>query len=129
MSKAARSVFLFSIYLMGIGAVLILTPNFLLGLLALPPTDEVWIRIVGMLAFILGFYYFKAAKNDIRPFFRWTVYGRLAALLMFGLLALGGFGPPVLILFGVVDGLAAYWTHRCLKAPEDPASGVAKGSQ
>ncbi len=114
MGKAARSVYIFSIYLMGMGALLTLIPNILLGIFSLPPTDEVWIRVVGMLAFILGFYYFKAAQADIKAFFQWTVYGRLAGLLMFCLLGFGGFGPPVLILFGVVDGLAALWTHRCL---------------
>ena len=129
MSKAARSLLVFSIYLMVMGAVLTIAPNALLGLLHLPPTGEVWIRIVGMLAFILGFYYIKAAQMDLTPFIRWTVYGRLAGLLMFSILGIGGFGPPVLILFGVVDGLAAYWTYRCLKLPEDPRSGAAKDSQ
>lgn len=115
MSKAARSVFLFSIYLLVVGAVLTIAPNAILWLLNQPPTDEVWIRIVGMLAFILGFYYFKAARNDLVLFIRWTVYGRVAGFLMFFILGLGGFGPPVLIFFGLVDGAAALWTHRCLK--------------
>ena len=129
MSKAARSVFLFAIYLMILGAVITVTPNYLLGLLKLPRTDEVWIRIVGMLAFILGFYYFKAARTDLTSFFRWTVYGRMAGFLMFCLLGFGGFGPPVLILFAVIDGAAALWTHSCLKLDEGSISGVAKGSQ
>jgi hypothetical protein len=117
MSKAARSVCAFSIYLMVMGALLILVPNLLLSVLSLPRTDEVWIHILGMLAFILGFYYFKAAQADLNVFFQWTVPGRLAGFMMFCLFGFGGFGPPVLILFGVVDGLAAIWTHRCLKAP------------
>ena len=129
MSKAARSVFLFAIYLIIMGAMITVTPNLLLGLFKLPPTDEVWIRIVGMLAFILGFYYFKAAQTELTSFIQWTVYGRLAGFLMFCLLGIGGFGPPVLLLFGVIDGVAALWTHFCLKLPEDPRSGVAKGSQ
>ena len=116
MSKAARSVFLFAIYLMIMGAVIAVAPNLLLGLLHLPPTDEVWIRIVGMLAFILGFYYLKAAQTDLTPFIRWSVYGRLAGFLMFCVLGIGGFGPPVLILYGVIDGVAAIWTHHCLQS-------------
>lgn len=129
MSKAARSVYLFSIYLMAAGTLLILVPNLLLWILRLPKTDEVAIRIVGMLAFILGYYYLQASKNELKQFFQWTVYGRLAGFLMFCILGFGGFGPPVLILFGVFDGLAALWTHRCLQKPEYPGSGVAKDSQ
>jgi len=118
MSKAARSVLLFSIYLMVMGTVLIIAPNFLLGLIGLPSTDEVYIRILGMLVFILGSYYLKAAQNDLTAFIRWTVYGRLAGFLMFCLLVFGGFGPPILILFGIADGAAALYTHICLKRPE-----------
>ena len=120
MSRAARSVYVFSLYLMVMGALLTLIPNVLLGVLSLAQTDEVWIRMVGMLAFILGFYYFKAAQANLTDFFRWTVYGRLAGFLMFCFLGFGGFGPPVLILFGVMDGLAALWTHHCLKLGDAP---------
>ncbi len=129
MSKAARSVYLFSIYLVAMGAVISIAPNFLLGLLRVPATDEIWIRIVGMLAFILGFYYFKAAQKNLIPFIRWTVYGRLVGFLMFCILGIGGFGPPALILFGIVDGAGAVWTHVCLKLPEDHGTGRVKGSQ
>lgn len=129
MSKAARSVFLFSLYLMVTGTVLTIAPNFLLGLFRLPAADEPWIHVVGMLAFILGFYYFKASQHEIKLFFQWTVYGRLAGLLVFCIMGFGGFGPPVLIFFGVVDGLAALWTHRCLKGTEGSRSSVAKGSR
>lgn len=129
MSRAARSVFVFSIYLMAVGALLVLVPNLLLWMLRRPQTDEVWIRILGMLAFILGYYYLQASKNELKPFFQWTVYGRLAGFLMFCILGFGGFGPPVLILFGVIDGLAALWTHRCLQKPEGSRARVAKGSQ
>lgn len=129
MSKAARSLYLFSIYLMAVGTLLVLVPNLLLWILLLPQTDEVWIRILGMLAFILGYYYLQASKNELKQFFQWTVYGRLAGFLLFCILGFGGFGPPVLILFGVIDGLAALWTHRCLQKPEDPRAGVAKDSQ
>jgi hypothetical protein len=129
MSNAARSVYLFSIYLMIMGTVLTIAPNFLLGLFRLPATDEPWIHIVGILAFVLGFYYYKSARNEIKQFFQWTVYGRLAGFLMFCILGFGGFGPPVLILFGVVDGLSALWTHMALKGMGGFKSSVAKGSR
>jgi hypothetical protein len=83
MSRAARSVYLFSMYLMVMGTVLTIAPNFLLDLFRLPAMDEPWIHGVGMLVFILGFYYFKSSQHELKLFFQWTVYGRLAGLLKF----------------------------------------------
>lgn len=116
MSKSARSVFLFSLYMFGLGTILVLVPNVLLGLFGLPETTEVWIRVVGMLILILGFYYFKASKNNMNVFFEWTVYGRAAVLIFFIVFVLVGFAPPVLILFGLIDALAAFWTYKCLQS-------------
>ncbi len=118
MSKAARSVFLFSIYLLVMGAVLTVAPNLLLVMFGLPTTEEVYIRILGMLVFVLGFYYLKAAQSNLTSFIRWTVYGRLAGFFMFCLLAIGGFGPLILILFGIVDAASALWTYHCIKRPD-----------
>lgn len=56
MSKSARSVFIFGLYLGVLGIILLVTPNFLLGVFQLPSTNEVWIRVVGMLLFLLGIY-------------------------------------------------------------------------
>ena len=70
MSKSARSLFVFSLYLYVLGAILVLIPNVLLRLFFFPATDEVWIRVVGMLVFILGFYYFQASRNELKNFFQ-----------------------------------------------------------
>ena len=65
MSKAAFSVFVFSIYLLVMGFVLVVMPNHLLSLFQLPETNEVWIRVVGMLILILGLYYSTAARYGL----------------------------------------------------------------
>ena len=49
MSNTAKSVFVFAIYLFLLGITLLVTPNVLLTLFAYPTTEEVWIRVVGML--------------------------------------------------------------------------------
>ena len=116
MSKSARSLFIFSIYLFVLGIIFIVIPNVLLNLFTLPETNEVWIRVVGMLVLILGFYYFQASKSDIKKFFQWTVYGRSAVIVFFIVFVLLDFAPPVLILFGVIDAAAAIWTHLSLRS-------------
>lgn len=73
MSKSAQSVFVFSVYLFVFGIILIVIPNVLLNLFSFPETNEVWIRVVGMLVFILGYYYFQASRSEIKKFFQWTI--------------------------------------------------------
>jgi hypothetical protein len=116
MSKAALSVFVFSIYLFALGAVLLIAPNALLLLFGLPETSEVWVRVVGMLVVILGYYYATAARNELTAFLRATVYARISVLVCFTAFVFFGFAPPVLILFGVIDALAAGWTAIALRS-------------
>jgi hypothetical protein len=116
MSKSARSMFVFSFYAYVFGAILVLIPNTLLRLFSDPPTNEVWIRIVGMLVFLLGFYYFQAARNELKKFFQWSVYTRTAVLLFLIAFVIAGLAPPKLILFGVIDAAAAFWTQLSLRS-------------
>jgi hypothetical protein len=116
MSKAAFSVFVFSIYLYVLGFVLVVVPNLLLSLFRLPETNEVWVRVVGMLVLILGLYYSTAARHELTPMLRATVVARFAVLLFFIAFVLLDFAPPVLILFGVIDAAAAAWTGIALRA-------------
>jgi hypothetical protein len=116
MSKSALSVFVFGLYLALLGIVLLVVPNFLLGLFFLPPTTEVWIRISGMLLLFLGFYYTQAARKEMTDFFRWTIYVRATVILFFTAFVLLGLAEPSLILFGVVDLLGAIWTGAALRS-------------
>jgi len=115
-TKSARSMLAFSVYLFPLGGILIVAPNTLLGVFGLPGTSEVWIRVVGMLVLVLGFYYSQAARREVTEFFRLSVVGRSAVLLFFIAFVIAGFAPPVLILFGVIDFLAAMWTAFALKS-------------
>ncbi|BBN57143.1 hypothetical protein TRE132_52680 [Pseudomonas chlororaphis subsp. aurantiaca] len=54
MSHPGKSVFLFGLYMLLLGAALVLAPNLLLPLFGFALTDEVWIRVMGQLALYLG---------------------------------------------------------------------------
>jgi hypothetical protein len=120
MSKSALSVFVFGLYLLVLGIVLLLVPNFLLGLFSLPSTTEVWIRVVGTLVLFLSFYYTQAARKEMTDFFKWTVYVRSSLILFFAVFVLLGFVKPQLILFGGVDLLGAIWTGYALRSQKLP---------
>ena len=116
MSYSARTVFGFGIYLVILGITLIVAPNFLLGTFGLPTTNEVWIRVVGMLVLILAFYYTQAARKELTNFFQWTVYARASVFVFFLAFVVLGFAQPTLILFGAIDLLGAIWTGLALRS-------------
>ena len=116
MTNSARSVLVFAIYLVVLGLVLMIAPNFLLGLFSLPGVTDIWIRVVGMLVLLLGFYYSQAARQEMTEFFQWTVYARSSVILFFTAFVLLGLASPPLILFGAVDLLGAIWTGLALRA-------------
>lgn len=120
MSRGAMSVFVFSIYLYILGFVLVVSPDTLVRIFKFPETDGLWIRVVGMLVIILGFYYSHAARAELRPFFAWTVIARFAVLLFFIAFVIAGFAPPTLILFGLVDFAAAMWTLFAIRSDAAP---------
>ncbi len=115
MTQSAKTVYYFGLYLVLMALTLLVQPNFLLETFGLPPTDEVWIRIVGMLTFALSVYYLVVGKSGNPLFLMTTVYVRSSIILFFIAFTLAGWVQPVIILFGVVDLLAAAWTYLALK--------------
>lgn len=116
MATPAFTIRVFGIYLLGLGAILVVAPGVLLRLLGLPPSDEIWIHVVGMLVAFLGFYYLRAAAAGLSAFFAWTVPVRLSVPAFFAAFVALLSAPPMLLLFGLVDAAAAVWTWRALRA-------------
>ena len=115
MSKTAFTIKAFGIYLLVLGAGLILVPNLLLSVFGMAQTTEVWIRVVGVVVLNIGVYYWFAAKSEALPLFKASVYTRSFVLVAFAVFAALGFASPVLILFGAADFAGAIWTHVTIK--------------
>lgn len=118
MSRAAKSLIVFGIYLCGLGLILLLVPNLLLQLFGAPTTSEVWIRINGMFVLCLSFYYVQAARNELAILIRWTVWTRVAVIIYFVAFVLLVSAPKALLLFGLIDLLSALWTWLALRKDE-----------
>ncbi len=116
MTSAARSVFVFGLYLLVTALALATLPNAFLGVLGVAPTTEVWIRVLGVVVGVLGAYYVVAARENLVAFFRASVWGRVLVLLGFTTLVLLRLGPPQLIAIGLVDAAGALWTRVALRA-------------
>lgn len=116
MKKSSTSLLVFGMYLLGMGGGLVVLPNTVLGLLRLPPTNEIWIRVLGVVTLVLAFYYIQAARANLRAFAAWTVPARVTVFLFFTGFVLVGWAGPIMIMLGSLDLLGAVWTGWALRA-------------
>lgn len=115
MSPAARSLQAFGLYLCVLGPGLLVAPGPLLAPFGIAAPQEVWVRVVGLLALVLGAYYLVIARHEVVPLMRASVVARFGVLVVFsGLVLLAG-APAALVLFGLVDAAAATWTAVSLR--------------
>ncbi|TWO69922.1 hypothetical protein FN976_16355 [Caenimonas sedimenti] len=116
MGHTAFTIKAFGIYVVVTGLGLLLAPNLMLGMLGVPEAREVWIRVLGSLAIVVGYYYIACAAGNAHAFFRATIPGRIAFFALgVGLVLLAG-APWTLILFGLADLAGAAWTWSALRA-------------
>jgi len=116
MDRATTSIRVFGAYLVILGATLVAAPDLVLAPFGIPHSPEVWIRVVGVLAAVLGFYCNLAARFELVPFYRASVIARIFVFLSFAAFVLLGSAPPALALFGTVDLAAALWTASGLRS-------------
>jgi hypothetical protein len=100
-------------YLLGTGAARV-RANLLLGLVRLPPTHEIWIRVLGVVVFNVGIFYQVSAELNHRALYKASVFCRF--LVMAAFLAFVGLklAPPTLLIFGAVDLAGGVWTLMAL---------------
>lgn len=115
MSAAAKSVYYFAFYLYLVGLTLIMVPNFLLTTVGMPATNEVWIRVVGLLALCIAYYYHQMSRHNYQQFFKYTVHARITVCIVFIIFVLLKYVSPVLAGFGIIDLIGAAWTWSALR--------------
>src|SRR5580704_13195262 len=101
-TKAASSVLWFGCYLLALGIGLVAVPNTVLGIFSVPSTNEVWIRVVGVLAFNMGFLYVRAALLGSTTFFELSVPPRIITFVALTAFVALGLVKPIIILIAVV---------------------------
>lgn len=115
MTRAARSVHVFGIYLLVMGGVLLGAPNTLLALIRLPQTTEPWIHILGITMMAIGLFFMTSARAELRPFFEATVWVRTFAFVSLTILVVLKIAPAIMVGFGAVDAAGAVWTRLSLR--------------
>lgn len=114
MPASAKSIFYFGIYIALLGILLIFVPNALLGLVNVPMTNEVWIRLAGMLLLFMGFFYVQAGRGHLVPFFKWTLFTRGVAFFFVLGFWLCGFVSWIILAFWLGDLAGLVWTWMAL---------------
>ncbi len=79
MSKVNKSIFIFGIYSLLMGIVLLLIPNSILPLVGLPISQEPWLYLLGVVLTCSSYYYLRSALNSNSDFATYTVHTRFFA--------------------------------------------------
>jgi hypothetical protein len=116
MSRSARSLFVFGVYVLVLGPTLAIAPNFVARLLHVHQTTEPWLRVAGVLAANIGFYYVLAARLELRPVIAASVLVRFATPVWLLLIVIFAGAQPALLLFAGGDAAGATWTMLALRA-------------
>ena len=125
MSNAAKSIFVHGVYLLGLGVVMLIIPNVPLKIVGLAETQEVWIRVVGMMSLVLGYYFVQSARKELTDFFRSTILTRSSAIVFFVLFVAAGFAPINLLILIAVDPVFIIWTVLALRSASATQTGLA----
>ena len=115
MTSTAKSIFYYSFYMLGMGLSLLFIPNLMLGAFGFPPTNDIWIRVLGLFTFCAGMLYFYCGRTNQIGFFRISVFERIVFFLGMVGIALFLSANPMLALIGSVDLFGAIWTAVTLR--------------
>ena len=116
MSRTAWSLVGFGAYDVFMGAWLLIAPGPMLDFLLTARTTEHWIRLLGMSAIVLGFYYMVAGRAELVVMARASLWGRLAMAAGFGALVALHLAPVLLLGIAGNELLGVLWTTLALRA-------------
>ncbi|MEQ8906639.1 hypothetical protein [Ekhidna sp.] len=115
MNKPAKTVWFFGIYLIVEGLFLMLAPASILSAIGIPDPESVWRIVLGFVVAVLGYYYIRNAKENLTPFFGFTVQVRIIQFVFFIWLYVFERGTLALVGFSFIEFVAGMWTWRVLK--------------
>lgn len=116
MRSSAFSILVFGVYVIFMGLGLMIAPALVLPIFGLPAPGEIWVRVLGALALVVGYYYWACGRAGAKAFFKASIVGRLLFCALCVLLVLLADAPLQLIIFGVIDVAGALWTAYALRA-------------
>jgi hypothetical protein len=115
MNKVNKSVFIFGVYSLLMGIILLFVSKIILPIVGLPNSSDPWIRLLGFVLMCSSYYYIQSALKGNIDFARYTIHTRFFAPLVVIYLVATGKADWHFLSFGIVDGLGGVWTWLELK--------------
>src|SRR5262245_22009772 len=115
MTRAARSVFIFGIYVTLVGLFITFAPALLLSLLRFPPAADHWIHMVGILSLIIGTYDIVSGWSNAGANIRASIPIRFGFAVSCVVLVVIEFMPVQLLPLAAIDVAGAVWTAVALR--------------
>ncbi len=116
MTKSAKSVFYFGVYVLLTGMLVYIIPEQFISLLKLPDIPLPWAKFIGLLTIIIGSYDIICGRNNVVPLIRASVYLRLFFFTGVLLLFITGQMPKEILPLAIIDLAGAVWTMLALNA-------------
>lgn len=123
MNPACRTIYLFGFYPLLAGLSMIIAPALPLQLLGWPIEGLDWIRMLGVVTMIVGYYYLQLGRNDVLTFCKYSAQMRLLIPLVFTGMVFAFGMNPLYIALTAVDFLGGVWTWRALRKQNIPVFG------
>ena len=115
MTSVSKSIFVFGLYSLVMGLVLLFIPNLILPIVGLPVSNEPWLHLLGFVLMCSSYYYLRTALKNNDDFARYTTHTRFAAPVVVAFMIITGKADWHFLSFGIVDGLGGLWTWIELK--------------
>jgi hypothetical protein len=115
-SRSATSLLVYAVYLGTGGLTMALIPDLLTSTLQVRPSDGLWIRIGGSLAFVLAVKGAYGAWHEMGGNMQLDVFTRTGFASFLTLLIVMGIGQPPLFILAAIDFAASIWTQLALRA-------------
>ena len=123
MNPACRTIYLFGFYPLLAGLSMIIAPALPLQLLGWPIEGLDWIRMLGVVTMIVGYYYLQLGRNDVLTFCKYSAQMRLLIPVVFTGMVFAFGMNPLYIALTAVDFLGGVWTWRALRKQNIPVFG------
>ena len=123
-NAASRTIFLFGFYPLLAGFSMVIAPALPLEFMGLPVEGLDWIRMLGVVTAIVGYYYLNNGRTGGIQFARFTVHARTLIPFVFLAMVLIFDMRPIYIAFTFVDVLGGLWTWSALRSMNIPVWGA-----
>lgn len=110
MNSVNKSIFVFGLYSLLMGIVLLFFANLVLPIVGFRISKEPWLHLLGFALICSSYYYLRSAIKGNIDFARYTIHTRFFALLVIIFLIVTDKADWHFLSFGIVDGLGGIWT-------------------